>query len=499
MVAMLRRFLILFLIVTVTGPSFAAVEPLEKRVVERTLANGMKLLVLERHFSPTVSIRMMFRTGSVDEVSGKTGLAHMFEHMMFKGTKTLGTKNYAKEAPLLRQIDELHRRLDDERAKGDAADQNRMSEVLDKLRAVEEQAAALLTENELWNLYEREGASGLNAGTSHDFTQYVVDLPTNKLELWAILDSDRLKNAVFRQFYQEREVVKEERRMRVDTNPEGKLIEQFFAMAYQAHPYQNPTIGWDADLDHLSIADLEDFYRRYYTPDRLTIAIVGDVNASKVIQMVEHYFGDWRAPGLPQSHKTDEPPQAGTRRLEVRVEAQPHLLMGFHIPAHPDPDKLVCLAITNLLANGTSSRLYKTLVEKRRLASSVETGEDFPGERYPTMFLISLVPRHPHTTQELEKAVWEELNRLKKEPVQDWELEKFRSAVDVGLLNTLQTNGGMAETLVYDQAVLGGWRYLIEFQERIKKITAQDIQRVAQKFFVPDNLTVGTTVSRKTR
>jgi len=260
-----------FLFLSAPLPAETELLSLEKRVVEHTLSNGITLLILERHFSPTVSVRMMFRTGSVDEVGGKTGLAHMFEHMMFKGTKTLGTKNYAAEAPLLRQVDTLHQAIDHEKEKGSAADQKRIGELIDQVRAVEEKANALVAVNELWSLYEREGASTLNANTAPDFTQYMVDLPSNKIALWAILDSDRVKNPVFRQFYQEREVVKEERRMRVDTNPEGKLYEGFLAAAYTSHPYRNPTIGWESDLDHLYVTDLVDFYKKHYTPEALTI------------------------------------------------------------------------------------------------------------------------------------------------------------------------------------------------------------------------------------
>ena len=208
----------------------------------------------------------------------------------------MGTKNYAAEAPLLKQIDDLHQAIDQEKDKGPRADQKRIGDLIDQVRVVEEKANALVTENELWNLYEREGASTLNANTSRDYTQYMVDLPSNKINLWAILDSDRVKNPVFRQFYQEREVVKEERRMRVDTSPEGKLYEEFISAAYHAHPYRNPTIGWDADLDHLYVSDLTDFYKHYYTPSALTIAIVGDVNAKETIDLVEQYFADWRVP-----------------------------------------------------------------------------------------------------------------------------------------------------------------------------------------------------------
>ncbi len=486
-----KRFIVSALIFALIPAFIRADSPtLENRVVEHTLSNGIKLLILERHFSPTVSIRMMFRTGSVDEVSGKTGLAHMFEHMMFKGTKTMGTKNYAAEVPLLIQVDQLHQAIDEEKAKGVRVDQKRVGDLIEQVRAVEAKANALVTENELWNLYEREGASGLNASTSRDFTQYILDLPSNKLQLWAILDSDRVKNPVFRQFYQEREVVKEERRMRVDTSPVGKLYEQLIASAYISHPYRNPTIGWEADLDHLYVSDLMAFYKTYYTPESLTIAIVGDINAKDTIAMVEKYFGDWHVPHALRVFPTDEPVQSGPRRLEIKFDAQPHLVMAYHIPGYPDPNQIVSYAMSHLLGSGSTSRLYKAVVEKKKVASSVETGQDYPGERYASLFIISAAPRFPRTSQDVNKAIEDELERLKKEPVQDWELEKIRSAVEVGILDTLQTNAGMASTLVYNQTVFGDWHYLLQFQKKIHELTAKDLQNFALTYFVPENKTI---------
>jgi predicted Zn-dependent peptidase len=490
-----RLFFLLFL--TAVPLALGADLALEKRVVEHTCANGIKLLIVERHFSPTVSIRMMFRTGSVDEVSGKTGLAHMFEHMMFKGTKTLGTKNYAAEIPLLRQIDELHQAIDREKEKGNNADQKQIGELIDQVRVVEEKADALVASNELWSLYEREGASTLNANTADDYTQYMVDLPSNKIELWAILDSDRVKNPVFRQFYQEREVVKEERRMRVDTNPDGKLYEAFIAAAYTSHPYRNPTIGWESDLDHLYVSDLTDFYKKHYTPEALTIAVVGDVKTADVIAMVDKYFGTWHVLPAARNLISNEPPQTGPRRVNIKFEAQPHVLLGYHIPSYPDPDQMVSFAVSHLLGAGTTSRLYKALVEKKKVATSVETGQDYPGERYPSLFIFSAAPRFPHTNDDAAKVIEQELERLKKEPVQDWELEKIRSAVEVGILDTLQTNSGMASTLVYNQTVFGDWRYLLAFQKQMHELKTADLQNFAKKYFVKENETVGVLESIK--
>jgi predicted Zn-dependent peptidase len=489
----MKRYFALVLAVLFNCPTFSQsseLPPLENRVVEHTCANGIKLLVLERHFSPTVAIRMMFHTGSVDETSGKTGLAHMFEHMMFKGTKTLGTKNYTAEAPLLKQIDELHHALDDEKAKGAAANQTKIAQWIDQINALDQKEFTLVIENEMWNLYEREGGSELNASTSHDFTQYTVDLPSNKLQLWALLDSDRVRNPVFREFYKEREVVKEERRMRVDTDPEGKLYESFLNIAYLQHPYRNPTIGWMSDLDHLSSHDLEDFYHRFYTPDQLTIAIVGDVKSAEVIAMVERYFGTWSVPPATRPAISPELPQEGSRTMHIAFDAQPHVVVGYHIPPYPDPGNTVAFALAQLLGSGTTSRLYKNLVEKRKLASAIETSQDYPGERYAPLLIISAAPRYPHTSEEVLKGIENELERLKKEPIADWEVEKMRASVNVGLLNALQTNSGMASTLAYDQCIFGDWHYLLQFQKRINAMTAVEMQALARTLFVTTNETV---------
>jgi predicted Zn-dependent peptidase len=494
----MRFFRTFFFLIVAASLAQAAELELERRVVEHTCANGIKLLILERHFSPTISIRMLFHTGSVDEVSGKTGLAHMFEHMMFKGTKTLGTKDYAKEAPLLQKVDDLRQAIDQEKNKGDKTDQAKVAHLIDQLTETEKKASELAIPNELWNLYEQEGASDLNAGTASDLTQYVVDVPANKLKLWAILDSDRLKNPVFRQFYSEREVVKEERRMRVDTNPEGKLYERFLATAFIAHPYRHPTIGWESDLDHLSVEDLTDFYHTRYTPDRLTISIVGDVDAQDVIKLVDSYFGDWRPPvTAKQEVVTQEPAQSGLRRETVEFDAEPHLFIGFHVPRYPDPDHFAIAALARLLGDGQSSRLYQALVQKKRLATTADTDPSTPGERYDSLFVISASPRYPHSLEDVEKAIFEELEKLKKTPIESWELEKVHAHVDTEILNTLQTNDGMASTLAYDQGIFGDWRYLLKYQQAAAQLTAKDLQRAAQRIFSQNNATIAYRVRKK--
>jgi len=495
----MKRAIVAALLFSLCLPVYA-VDPtlsLEKRVVEHRLSNGITLLILERRFSPTVSIRMMFPTGSVDEVSGKTGLAHMFEHMLFKGTKTLGTKDYAQETELLKEVDQLYRALDAEKAKRHNASQTTISKLLERIRPLEQKAAALVVENELWNIYEREGGSNLNASTSRDYTQYRVDLPANKVALWAQLDADRLKNPVFRQFYSEREVVKEERRMRVDTDPDGRLFEQFLATAYMSHPYRNPTIGWESDIDRLHVSDLEDFYRRFYTPEKLVIALVGDIKTSDVIELVERHFGSW-TPGPGQGPTiTEEVPQAGERRVIVRDPSQPKLVVGYPLPSYPSRDHFIAEALVNLLTSGTTSRLYKALVEKRQLATAIDAFKDYPGNRFNPLFIISAVPRSPTTNAKLLDAIQEEIALLQKKPLETWELEKIRASTEMEMLSLLQSNGGMADSLVYSQAIFGDWRYLSTYPKEMANVSAEDIHRLAREFLQPDKRTVGLLEPQK--
>lgn len=494
-----RRGGVLILWGLLLTPAFGQTPSLEQRVVKHVFPNGITLLVLERHFSPTVSVRMCFRTGAVDEPSGKTGLAHMFEHMMFKGTQTLGTQNYSAEKPILERIEQLYAALVAEKAKGAKADAARVSRLLEQIRAEEERQRPLVIDNELWNLYERQGAFGLNAGTSPDYTIYTVDLPSNKLLFWAIVDSDRLKNPVFRQFYQEREVVKEERRLRYEANPEGKLWEAFQATAFLAHPYKNAIIGWMSDIDHLTPEDMRRFYRALYTPDRLTIAVAGDVKTSEVIPLVEQYFGSWRPGRREESFLptiTEEPPQEGERQAHVEAEAEPKLLLGYHVPTYPHTDAFALEAVEALLAHGQTSRLYEALVQKKRLASSIDAEASSPAERYPALFVIRATPRHPHTAAEVLQAIDEQLKRLKQDPIEPWEMEKIRTAEEANLLHLLQSNSGMAHTLAYCESVLGNWRASLEYLKALQKMTAADIQRVARTYFTLQNRTVGILVKK---
>src|SRR3989475_150707 len=328
---------------------------------------------------------------------------------------------------------------------------------------------------------------GLNATTGKDVTRYFLSFPANRLPLWAAVESDRMANGVLREFYKEKKVVLEERRQRTDNSPSGRLDEAFAAAAFMAHPYGLPVIGWPSDLEALSRAQTEAFFQTYYGPGNAVLAVVGDIKPKEVIALVEQTFG--RIPARPPSPPvlTTEPPYAGERRVDVEFSAEPQLLIGYHKPAAGHPDDDVFDVVESLLAEGRTSRLYKRLVQEKQLAASIQASSDYPGTKYPNLFVISATPRAPHTTVEVEQAVYEELDRLKREPVSPHELQKILNQVDASLVRALRSNSGMASYLAYFQAISGDWRESVQRRRRTAQVTPGDIRRAATTYFTNSN------------
>jgi len=447
---------------------------LAERVKEHTLANGMKLLLVERHTSPTVAAWIRFRVGSVDERSDERGIAHLLEHMLFKGTKTLGTTDYAAEKILLDKIEVVAQQL-----------------LLEKeLSALEKEASKYVIKEEFAQIYNRNGGANYNAYTSKDGTTYLISLPSNKLELWAAIESDRMQNPVLREFYTERSVVMEERRRSYEAEPEGKLWETFLASSFNAHPMGQPIIGWMSDIENLTRTKAENFLKRYYAPNNAIIAIVGDIDAEKTIELVERYFGQI-PPGTPVPPvAVEEPPQKGEKRIEVIGDAGAELMIGFHKPTLPHPDDLVFDVIEMILSDGRTSRLHKKLVVEKQLVTGVGTFSA-PGHRYPNLFIISASPREPHTVAEVEAALYEELEKLKNEPVTDRELQQIMNKLEYEEARQMTSIGGLARNLTEYEAIAGSWRYLIEHRKAVAGVKAEDIQRVAQKYLTRENRIVG--------
>ncbi|MBI3099195.1 MAG: insulinase family protein, partial [Planctomycetes bacterium] len=461
------------------------------RVREYRLNNGMLALIVERHSTPTVSCMITLRAGSVNEREGATGLAHFLEHMMFKGTDTLGTLNYGREEPFLRRQDLIEERLHLEEARGKSADPVLIERYQRELAFLQRELAGLVVKDEVWSIYLKHGADGLNASTSTDTTWYYCSLPSNKLELWAWVESNRLAKPVFREFYTEREVVKEERRMRTDTDPDGKLGELLRSTAFTAHPYRWPVVGWMADLDRLTKPEMEEFFQAYYAPNNAVITIVGDVRTHDVMDLLDRYFAPIPMRTVPPPVESVEPPQQGERRATLQFEAGSRAMIGFHKGAFSSADQPALEVLATLLATGKSSRLYRDLVLERRLCSAVNAMAE--PSAYPNLFLFTARPAPAHTIEEAEAAVLGHLETLKSTPVPAEELEQAKNRLEVQFLQGLQTNIGLARQLGYYEA-LGSWHHLETLPARRRAVTPVDLQRVARTVFADANRTVATLV-----
>jgi predicted Zn-dependent peptidase len=472
---------------------------LEKQVEKFVLKNGLTVLILERHISPTVALYIRHRVGSVDEKLGETGLAHFLEHIMFKGTTTIGARDYEKEKAVLHKISELGKAIDGERRRGVGADKKKLAEWQTRLTSLQKEHRSLYIPNEIDRLYTENGADNFNATTSQDLTSYFVSLPSNKIELWARIEADRMVNPVFRDFYVERQVIMEERRQRVESDPQGKLYEEFLATAFHAHPYGRPVLGWPSDMASLSENAMKDFLRRYHAPNNTVITIVGDVNPAAALNLVRKYFGAIPSQELPPPAMTEEPPQVGERRTSVSWDASPQLMIGYHKPNMPDKDDYTFDMIESILSRGRTSRLYRRLVQEKNVAESIEAANGLPGSRYPNLFAIFATPRAPHGTEVLERLIFEEVDRLKREPVPADELEKTRTQLRADYIRGLDSNEGLAGKLSYFEAMNGDYRYLSTYLDKMAHLTATDVQLAAQKYLTSENRTIATLVQKQTQ
>ncbi len=486
------------------GPVRAESPSLADHVIEHTLTNGLTVLMVERHQTPVVSINITFAVGGANEQVGETGLAHLYEHMAFKGTRTVGTKDYAQEKPILEELARVGTELEQcqrdsaSKSGGPTAEERAAIDALQKtFKELQTHASQYVVENEMALLYERHGGVGLNASTGKDVTRYVISLPANRLPLWAAIESDRMANPVLREFYKERGVVMEERRLENNDSPNGLLFETFTSAAFRAHQYGIPTIGWGSDLVSLTPAETEAFFKTYYGPNRATIALVGDINPKDVIALIESTFGQIPAVPVPPPLVTREPEQQGERRVEVEFDAEPTVVIGYHKPALGDPDDGVFDVIAAVLTHGRTSRLHTTLVQEKQLAASVHSDANYPGVRAPNLFILTASPLLPHTVTEVETAIYDELERLKREPVSPKELEKVINNFDAALVRALRSNSGLASQLAFYQTVAGDWRYILKGRDKMAAVTAADIQRVAAQYFTKTNRTVGVLVKKE--
>ena len=464
----------------------------EKRVTVKKLPNGLTAIVCVRpNSAPVFSFNTNVDTGSVQDPMGKTGLAHMFEHMAFKGTDTIGTKDYPAEKAALQKVEDIYAQYLYERNKRVNRDEAKLKQLEDQWKAAIDEAQKYVVPNEFSEIIERNGGEGVNASTSDDHTEYHYSFAVNRLELWAYLESSRFIHPVFREFYKERNVVKEERRMRSDSSPIGKLVEQFIEAAFSAHPYHRPTIGYMSDLDSFSATDAQVFFDRYYIPSNMVVAVAGDFDPAQAMGIIEKYFSQIPSHEKPDERTTEEPPQNSERRVVLHEHTQPVYLEGYHRPDYRSKDDAVYDALADLLSEGRTSRLYRSLVRDKKIASEAQGGTGFPGVKYAHIFYFFAAPMPGHTPQEVGEAIHSEIERLKKEDISDEELKMVKTRAKANLLRSLDDNEGLASSLAIYQTLDGDWRELFRSVDKINAVTKADIRRVASEVFVPSNRTVG--------
>ena len=468
----------------------------EKRITVQKLANGLTVVILERPEAPVFSFYTHVDAGAAQEVPGITGLAHMFEHMAFKGTDKIGTTNYAEEKIALQKVEEAYEAYQGENEKMFGRDPRKVADLEKAWKEAIEKAESYVIPNQFDEIVESQGGVGLNAFTDWDETGYHYSFPENRLELWAYLESERFLHPVMREFYKERDVVYEERRLRTDSSPQGRLLEEFLGSAFIAHPYGRPVLGWPSDLRAFSATDAENFFHKYYVPANMVVTVVGDVKASEAMPIIQKYFGRLPAAPMPEPLRTREPPQIAVREAILNEQSQPLYVEGYHRPSFLDPDDPVYDVMADLLSKGRTSRLYRSLVRDKQIALAAEGGS-YPGGKYPTLFYFFAVPTEGHTAREMATPIHDEIEKLKTTDVTDEELQSVKTRAKADLIRGLDDNEGLALQIGMTQARFGDWREIFHDLDRIEKVTKADIRRVANSTFTENNRTVAMIETQK--
>jgi predicted Zn-dependent peptidase len=506
-VAAPRRLALLFVLSAVALPVRAAEKP-QILVQELTLPNGMRWLLFERHDSPTIVGGWVAHVGSVNEREGITGISHLFEHMMFKGTRTIGTKDIDADLRIIDEQEKIRSQMREEMKvmrerlrRGEIDDiakpenQTPRYRELDKRfdELVQEQRKTLV-KDQLSQIYTKNGGEALNAGTTEDWTVYFVRLPANRIELWSWLESDRLLNPVFREFYSERDVVYEERRMRTESTPLGKYDEAFNALFWEASPYKWPVVGWPSDVSSITKAQADAYFGTYYAPNNLTGVLVGDFSATAVRPLLERYFGRIpRGKVDPPEVVTTEPPQIGEKRFDAEAETSPTVRVWWHGVPFVNKDRTVVDVMTDVLS-GRTGRLYKGLVAGRQVANEVSASVDL--KKYEGSIQIEGTVKEGKDPATVEQAIYEELDKLKSEPLPAEEMQKVKNQAKANAFRRLSSPFSIAlQLLIYDG--LGDWRYINTYAEEVDKVTAADIQRAAKQYLTKDNRAVGVFLRKE--
>jgi predicted Zn-dependent peptidase len=461
---------------------------LAQKITDFTLPNGLRVLVVERHDAPVISFVTHAAAGSVNDPAGATGLAHFFERLALKGPETIGTRDAAAEKKALDAMEDAYARLAAERAKGRRADEV----AIIRLELEAQRAAALANSftipDEFQNVLEENAATGLRASVSTESAQFHVVLPSNRAELWFLLEAQRLARPVFRDFYRERDAAAADYRNRLQTNPQTRLLQALAAAAFTSHPYRNPPFGWPGDLSQITQTDARQFFNRYYAAANLTIAIAGDIRPEEARRLAEKHLGPIPARPLPPPPRSQEPQQQGPRTVILENSPAPMAALGFKRPDEFDRDDPVLDIVQFVLTGSRSAVLTKDLVATR-LATNAIALPTWPGGRSPHLFTIILATAPGHTAEETEKAALTSLARLQSELVDEPTMARAKAQARAAVVRRLADNSAIASTLALYASDFGDWKQVFAAADAYSKVTAAQVQVAAVKYFIPSRRT----------
>ena len=478
----LRLCTLLFSAVVVL--SAQELQELQKKITEFTLPNGLRFIVLERHDSPVISFHTWVNVGSVNDPAGQSGMAHMLEHMAFKGSETLGTRNWADEKKALDAAEDALEKAEAELRKGAKADQIRVDALRNQARQALEAAQRFSASPEYRRFLDENGAVNPQALSTASYTENSYSLPSNRAELWFLMESQRLIRPAFREFYSERASMLEEYRQRVEGNPQGKMMSELLAAAFKAHPYHNPVIGWPSDIQSLRRTEAQEFFEQYYVPGNITIAIVGDITQTNARWLAERYFAPMAAKPLPPRVTTQEPPQNGPKTVAIELPGPPMAIVGYKRPSQYDKDDVALDVIQIIFSQGRSAMLYSDLVQEKRLAQQAQATATVPDGRFPSLFLFMLVPAPGRSVDENQKALDDMLARFKATPLDPQLVARAKAMGRANLIRRMNSNPDMAALLALHAGSFGDWRRLFTQLDDLNKVRADDLQRVASRYFV---------------
>lgn len=466
--------------------SSSSLATMVSKVHYETLPNGVRVILYNRGIAPVFSGAVVVRVGGSDEVVGQTGISHLFEHMAFKGSRTIGTKDFGREQRLLARLEEL--------ALESNAAQSLSPEQQEEWDEIHEDLKEIWVSDDFSRRYEKQGAVGQNATTDKEFTKYFVDLPRSAFEFWCQMESDRLIRPVMRQFYQERDVVLEERRMRSDDDPGGRLYELLLGVAYQRHPYRAPVIGYEKDIRSLTATKLEEFRKKYYVPSNIVVSVVGRVNPEEDMKVIAKYFGAMpKGPEIVRDIPVEAEPE-GERRASIKMAASPQVIVAYAKPNYPHPDDPPLSVAAEILSGSKISPLYVELVRRRQLAAGI-VNEEGPGNAYPNLLMFGATVKAPHTTEQLLRAFDSVVDRFRRTGPTEAQLEIAKRSIGMSFLGHLQSSQSLALDFASSELMYGTWKASVEWYDKMSQVTVEDVKRVVEKYLVSDRRTIATIES----